>query len=280
MKKIRSGFIITRNWLEKNKVFFETVLMLFASIIGIFVTIFANSIMDKQTRIEEALSKPIINIEPILDDENSSIEKVNIYNLGSAFDDMDIEIFPYYFICLFKKMKDYGLKTESILLPIDCIINPVFETKKLNTKSGLICSINSNDLTNYYVQDMKDFKEDGLTVISSDLNLNFLSLEYFIRIRYTDIWGNDIVEVYQCIPNKKQMYTGMYVIRNYSISELSVDSKMYEMYTTIFNRTEFDDEIDKEDFISYIRYGESTEEKFTFLANTISYAYNSGKYTL
>lgn len=93
-----------KRFLEENKIYFETIVMVTLTIAGIFVSISANTIMKKQADIEEALSKPVINLEIVYNDEKDVIEQISIVNDGSAIKNVEIEIIPYYFVSIYKQV--------------------------------------------------------------------------------------------------------------------------------------------------------------------------------
>ena len=152
MKKVR-------RFLKDNKIFFETVVMVSLTAIGIFVSITANSILQKQTNIEAALAKPIINVEAVYNDNGDVIQQLNITNDGSAVRNVDIEVIPYYFLFIEKQAGDGGYSMGSLLLPIEDTIYPVFKLIHNNSTTGTLGTISSSDETALYVKDMADFQD-------------------------------------------------------------------------------------------------------------------------
>ena len=90
MKKQKSF----KEWLEQNKVFFETLTALALTIASLIISGSANKIANRQRQLEEALSRPVINLSASCDEERNYINHVSILNSGSPVFDLQIEAIP------------------------------------------------------------------------------------------------------------------------------------------------------------------------------------------
>jgi len=69
--------------------------MIALAVASVVVAISANSIMRRQAQIEEALAKPVINVEFSKSEDSETIGEVSIVNHGSAINNVKIEVTPY-----------------------------------------------------------------------------------------------------------------------------------------------------------------------------------------
>lgn len=91
-----------RDWLEKNKIFFETITAVFLAIMAIVVSFEANQIASYQTKIMKAEQSPILHfkVDEIYDPTTSNYtrDELIISNVGSPLSE-----FKYDHVVFFKK---------------------------------------------------------------------------------------------------------------------------------------------------------------------------------
>lgn len=265
MKKTIDHF---RNSLEQNKIFFETIVMVVLTVAGICVSCSANKITQRQASIEEALAMPIINIETVYNDNHTQIKEIKIFNDGSAVRNFEFEVVPYYFTSVYSQQDDKGYKIESFILPIEDTIVPVFSITHNNSKTGLLGSISSSEQTLQYVEDMISFQDFAKNDLTNELNLAFLSLEYYVKIHYTNIFGDYVTEVYNCITGNNHTYppSGIRFIRDCQISAISAESSQKSLVISLF---------DANNLIKYVRYGVNSSKLYENFVLTATDAYDS-----
>jgi len=251
-----------RTFLVDNQIFFETIVMVVLTVAGIYLSFSANKIMTKQTSIEEALSKPIINLEAIYNDaDNTKVDEVSIQNNGAVLGDINIEVYPYFYMILYNKVSDKGMRTDSLILPIENGMNTVFLFKQLNLKSGIIGKVSKSASTSEYIHDFELFDEfynDGISI--TGLRLAFVSLECFIKINYTDAMGNQKSEEYQFISGYNHTFDmkSILFIREGQILSLPQNGLLRDAFSQI----EVNDILNKDNLTKYLRYGESVNERY------------------
>lgn len=257
-----------KHFLNENKIFFETIVMVALTVAGIFVSCSANKITQRQASIEEALAMPIINIETVYNDDHTQIHGINIFNDGSAVQNFEFEVIPYYFTSVYSRAEGKGYKIDSFILPIEDSIFPVFSVTNNNSKTGLLGSISLSNRTSLYIDDMASFQEFAESHLESELPLAFLSLEYYVKIHYTDILGNYKTEIYNCITGNNFTYssTGIMFVRDCQISTISVESKQNDVISILYGT---------DNVIKYVRYGSDSSQVYENFVLTASSAYDS-----
>jgi len=266
--------------LENNKVFFETIAMMALAVAGIYVSWTANSIMDRQARIEEALAKPILNVEYSKKENSNIISEVSIVNHGSAISNVDIETIPYFYVVVWEEVDDGGWLPKNLLLPIHDIASNIFLLNKQNARTGLIASIANSNATNFIVERMQEFtsltKEDAS---SDDVQLGLLSLSYFLRISYTDIFGNETTELFNITTGnicQYFMFAIAYQLES-GIQSINTEHFYYKYYTQMHDHLN-SDSISSRTVFPLI--GDGIEEQYNYLQTALLDSLENKRYLL
>lgn len=255
-----------RHFLNENKIFFETIVMVILTIAGIFVSCSANSITQRQASLEEALAMPIINIETVYNEDHTQIQEVNIFNDGSAIQNFVFEVIPYYYTSVYSQVEGKGYKIDSFILPIEDSILPVFSVTNNNSKTGLLGSISLSDSASLYIDDMVSFQEFVAGHFEPEFHLAFLSLEYYVKIHYTDIFGNYKTEVYNCVTGNNHSYSSAIMfIRDCQIAAISAEGKQNDVISILYGSN---------NVIKYVRYGGDSSQVYENFVLTAASAYN------
>ena len=129
-----------RDCLKRNKIFFETIVMVVLSIAGIYLSLSANRIMTKQAEIEEALSRPIINLEAVYNESDSTkIDEVLISNNGAVLGNISFQVHSFYNVIYYHNTGDFSKENEynHLFLPLGIIhdvgTDTIFSVEQYNT---------------------------------------------------------------------------------------------------------------------------------------------------
>lgn len=178
-----------RSFLERNKIFFETVVMVALTISGIMVSRSANRIIDRQRQIEEALSRPIINLNINYDDDDL-MRGLSIVNDGSAVFDLNIITSPYLELLVFS-----GENRYHVSLPLrDSLLFPYTYASITGSKVGEIAYIKNIDPTR--IDEVFNSYPKGQNEIENGTELIAAVPKYYLYLSYTDVLGEKHVEIY------------------------------------------------------------------------------------
>lgn len=86
-----------RDWLERNKIFFETITVIFLTIMAIVVSVEANRIASYQTDILKSENLPFVScVERSNYTSSGYVEQLTIYNAGAPLTEFDCDVLVFY----------------------------------------------------------------------------------------------------------------------------------------------------------------------------------------
>ncbi|MBE6950255.1 MAG: hypothetical protein E7451_02845 [Ruminococcaceae bacterium] len=148
--------------------------------------------------LECALSKPMLSVEPIYGDYNSTIDQIIFTNSGGPAEDFQIQVFPcfrFYFSGVESSPEETIRFEQHDLITFVPIHNgnfPICYVTNVNSTYGSVGSV----ITTPYISQCH-------AVMDSASNRHGLyqtvSLEYFIIVSYQDIYKADYEQYYHCV---------------------------------------------------------------------------------
>lgn len=186
-----------RDWLVKNKIFFETITAVFLTIMAIVVSFEANQISSYQTEIIKKQQLPILHFEvdQIYDSATSNYtrDELTISNVGSPLSEFKSDYAIFFKI-------DSGQRDEppkTALIPLE---GYYFHTVITNKPVGELARI-----ANYAIPEGNNYKA-GQTMRSfykyaEERNAwGLIDIVRYVRVKYKDIFGDYHIEYYYVSP--------------------------------------------------------------------------------
>ncbi len=236
----------------------------------------SDNIYEKQLKLEEMTSKPIINIEVLYNDDKSKIDEITVTNEGAVTGNITVDVFPFYSLCIYDVVSENG-KDLSKTLYVPIKYNS-YKIDYYNTKKGLICNIAFSDFCEKHYGDIKEISKNDTNSISENFKISEVSIEYLISINYLDVSGNKCNELYHCIPN--------YIFAEFTDANISnmVERKLEfieddDILKEIYNKMSPPNLIITTDELSYYKsYDTTSEMKFKIFTEAVVKAYNNHQY--
>ena len=188
--------------LKENKIYFDTIIISLLTIIGLILTIFTIIIYNQQLKIEKALAMPIINLS--YDTSEDIINKVIITNYGGKIKDIVVKVYPFIYGNIDTYDEPYiidgirysVLHKSDFMLPLD---KTLITNISYNNIQGVLATIEINDdslIMNdiYNLKDIINYSEDTYNI----KQIQYLEVQYFLFVSYTDILGNETSNYYYC----------------------------------------------------------------------------------
>lgn len=245
-----SQWEIIRNWLNKNKIFFETIVMVFLTIMSVTVTYTSNEIASNQIDINKMENQPIFHIytEYVFPDSNEATfthDQLVISNSGSSLYEFKYQ--PYVFL----KVEYWDTKPDNIVfIPLEGYYFFSDQARNLTGRLVTIKDFNNDPKeseANWYKIEQS---KNELYEMSQKNNMSTrIGVVKYIFISYKDIYGNYHEEMFlsdQLSTVKINRNDSLKIIEYYDekiseeqyfeIDNLSTD-KIYEMYSTIRNES-------------------------------------------
>lgn len=188
-----------RQYLEHNKIFFETIVMLCLTIASITVTIVAVDLDSQQLEREKLENQPFFHIynEYIFDDEYTVVsETLTIENIASPASEFDADVYSF----LYMRCNDRNNNLIGrVQIPILGYYRYSFITGKL-----------TGEMANFKppIHDENNFLKIRLaTTMFNEILLEneydgTVFLETYIHVEYLDIYGEQHNDIYQFYGNK------------------------------------------------------------------------------
>lgn len=258
-----------RSWLEKNKIFFETIVAIIISVISIFVAIKTNRIEQDQKEIAQIAASPFIDVASEYD-EDGNVTRVEIVNTGGLLKDIRIEIFPYiYYSMLYGQGGTLALGVYPIELEYDdsgvdytelgMRDYKIGQYKILatHTKVGSLYEVRNTDLMGYISKMMANVKEERVFYVERkegeenivDSNnqsttsyiIASLSFEYMIKIDYSSyVDKNPKTEIFR-VTTGEGLYSKLFPTPGVSIvKNNTLESEIYNIVSNNSNKDYFD----------------------------------------
>lgn len=179
-----------RSWLEFNKIFFEIIGAASLSFMAIFISITANSLTEKQTKIMEYENTPQLEIrtQQIQNPQTKIYDKTVwlIFNRNSKLSNFEIE--KDYSLLTFTKARDFSGDTLSV--PIHFYLNT----------SGILTGENEGLI---YQFDNAYVGEDEFEFRSGLRGIGYIDVHSYIKITYNNIFDEKIEKFYKISPSIK-----------------------------------------------------------------------------
>lgn len=201
MVKIKTLLNTVKDFLEKYSIiidFLNVVFTLILALVGLYLSSSALSISDKQLQIEEAHSQALISAEITYTDDASAILDITFVNQGGPVTDFTVQIVPYYDINYIRQPSEGYFNGGMVTIPMNDCFHPVFFVTNTNSKVGNLSSIGTTSAIDTYLDEM-EYLIDYVTEQDSSHHIEVISLNYWILLTYTDYWGNEFEEYYDCI---------------------------------------------------------------------------------
>jgi hypothetical protein len=236
---------LIRDWLNKNKIFFETIAVVLLAIMAIIVSWNTNQIVSYQTDIMKSEHLPIIHLDTALiydtSTENYTRDELIISNLGAPLSEFESQE------AIFFKVQ-YGLINKELKTALIPIYGYYFLGGTGNATGKL------EKLANYALPEGNNYKAVHVTWAFSDFAQKknahgFVDLVRYIRVIYKDIFGEIHDEFYIASPlgtYRLNETEGKKIFKYYDdnrkneidfFHEVSSDL-LYEKWSTIINESE------------------------------------------
>ena len=206
--------------LEKSKVVYDIAVLGIFTIIGLLLSYQANiilnqanTIMTRQSELQEALAKPIVNLEASFNAEGI-FEKVTVNNSGAIIKDFEVKLYPYLLSSITYASDKEPPKYNKVMVPLSRVIasskNNIFKFNTLNTRSGDIGTIEVNESSRQFLEQILDcvYSDYPHIIELNNHTVSSISIEMYINVTYYDVLGNKSSDVYQCITGYSSSCTG------------------------------------------------------------------------
>lgn len=191
---------VFREWLETNKIFFETASYIILGLMGIILTINSNKVAKNEYQLHKAENTPLfkISVEPFYDSTTSkyNTEVLTIVNEGQAITKKDIEISVYYTL----EYDSLGFQTI-LKIPIYDYYFTSFSNNNFTGNLLTTLGVNNNSEYARVYNHFLNRAHNGV--------FYFFNKIIFVRIKYNDI--------------ENEMGTKYFKIETYNGIEISED---------------------------------------------------------
>lgn len=270
-----------------NKISIADIITSAIAVLALIISVLSFETYHKQLNLDKINSRPTINIEATYTDDNNSIDELTISNEGAVASNIDIDIIPFYLICIYKeyeKEDGFSYDSNALLVPIEYNTfnmlsrgEDVLKTNYYNTKKGIICKSSISEFSQKYINELKEISEcdKDVDTILNGFKISNIFIEYLINITYDDVLGNTCNELYYCVPNYAFNDFSNNKIKfsnNLKLEYVNEDSKfnaIYELLKDYQNSTEIG---------SYLVIGRTVDEKFGCFSQGITTAYNNQQF--
>ncbi len=215
---------IIKNWLQNNKIFFETIGITAFTIMSIIVALSANNISQYQTNLSELEHQPIFNFQRDYFPINSSLEQFKqdliISNEGTPITNFRAESATFYDI----KLYDINNSSKNIIarVPVDGYF--LYPFYSYNSTGELVRFESSNKFSNTYL--INQILSNFTRYFNNDNSICSIEFKQYIKIYYTDIYNKN-----------REKYYYLDILSNNLISEYS-GKKIYQYYYDYLSKSE------------------------------------------
>lgn len=248
-----------KSFLEKNKIYFETIIAIIMTVASLVVAVAANRISEAQKEIQEKTVSPNLDISCEYDSEGK-VSKVSIINNEGHLDDISIDIYPYLRIQFFESINGHNLfRTHEVFYPLvfDIGNQGLFERRLPHTKNGILCEIYDSECIGKIIK-IVEAAPDTLTQVFNRFHsrstfdiddpkkpndhhyeVNELSLEYMLYVEYNTVFDKSKhIEKYLINTGNKNTFgssiyydTGVKRISSGSTEEMMLNEMQKERQT-------------------------------------------------
>ena len=196
-----------KEWLEKNKIYFETIMTLALSIASIVVSCSANRISDNQSTLIEAqknieleMASPSIDLVPEYD-EDGNVTGIDIINSGGPLNRVEVSVYPFVNSGIIMGHRSYAKSIE--FFPIVFSSNgkekDMYKKTSHHTTDGILYTIQGTEIEEYanritnrdisydiYSLDSDYEVQETNGETSMVYMVESVSFEYLVKIEYSD----------------------------------------------------------------------------------------------
>lgn len=191
------------NTLEYAKLFISILI----AAIGFILTMRSNAIYKMQKEIQEKQISPAIDISVTLKEEfygsmNEIIDKLTVHNVGGIAEHIDCYVRPF-FLVYFREVEsgEEGFSDAGVVIPIRSFTVPVMANESIGLRSGEIARIYANENLLYLADTIRQWEFYGI-----DPKIFRISIGYFLKIDYQDLFQKEWTEYYSCFPGYNVTY--------------------------------------------------------------------------
>lgn len=189
--KIREKVIATRSWLERNKIFFETITAVFLATMAVMVSYAQFKMMDKQNQISEANALPqIISTISFTKDNSSNYtdEWLLIDNEGGVIKETDTSQ-AVFLKATYSSLNPIKLKV--LYIPLSGYYGTAFSSGR--GKGTITSAFGKNNYAKFH-----SFAQTFKPPLSENEEMLYVELVRMVRIKYIDIFGKEHID-YQVV---------------------------------------------------------------------------------
>lgn len=180
-----------KSWLEKNKIFFETITAVFLTAMAVMVSFAQYKMMDKQNQIAEANALPqIVSTISYTKDKNNNYadEWLTIENEGGVIKEANTSQAVFIKVS-YTSLKPYKLKI--LYIPLSGYYNSAFSSGR---GKGTVTSAFGKDSNSKFC----DFARSFNPLLSEGDELLLVDLIRMVQVKYYDIFGKEHID-YQVV---------------------------------------------------------------------------------
>ncbi|MBR3358617.1 MAG: hypothetical protein IKG46_12440 [Solobacterium sp.] len=224
----------------KKTIEIKSWLSIILSIFAVFLSMCANSTAKRQLKVEENISKPIINVTGSFTENSKYLNGVLITNSGNALLELKIDVIPCFDAYV---SRNYSISDDShdaevlnVLVPLNnSILINMITVQRTGAKTGEIANVVTTDPIQTKNK-LLLFKDLDLNINENDSVMSIFGI-YFLHIQYKDVMNIQHNEYYKVFPGVFCYYSGMLVISptEYDIKQLLEDEIDYKYAYTLFN---------------------------------------------
>lgn len=231
-----------RDWLERNKIFFETITAIFLTIMAIEVSLEANRIASYQTDILKSENLPLVYcVESSNYTSGGYVGQLTIYNAGPPLTEFDCAVLVFYKVVYLQSSGTLDMEERTALIQL----SNYYTGNLTHNPTGVLAKFSGEN----YIEANRakiSFCELAWEPINRTSYFPFLrdiEIVKYINVEYKDIFGETHAETYSAsssgsrkLSNKEREKININDEAVLDSSDVSPQS-LYEMWLTVDNES-------------------------------------------
>lgn len=231
-----------RDWLERNKIFFETITAIFLTIMAIEVSLEANRIASYQTDILKSENLPLVYcVESSNYTSGGYVGQLTIYNAGPPLTEFDCAVLVFYKVVYLQSSGTLDMEERTALIQL----SNYYTGNLTHNPTGVLAKFSGEN----YIEANRakiSFCELAWEPINRTSYFPFLrdiEIVKYINVEYKDIFGETHAETYSIsssgsrkLSNKEREKININDEAVLDSSDVSPQS-LYEMWLTVDNES-------------------------------------------
>jgi len=182
-----------KEWLERNKIYFETISTSLLAVMAIIVSIASIWISQNQLENDKLLNQPLIKVSnevfSYAGGDNDSRFLI-VENKGTPITEFSSRLYTFIKIEANKKPFNKSINRQTIYIPINDYFGGTISTNNFNGELIKYIGINNYQLLN-------NIETDFEKKFDKDLPMTFFSLIQFMEVSFKDYKGDKIAKLFK-----------------------------------------------------------------------------------